>query len=388
MIEGEIDAAAMARTQELLDQFLTDRSDRTLQAYRIDLDDFARFLDATPPAAAARLLAGGPEAGRRTALEFMIDLRRRDLAQATIDRRMATLRALLRIAQERGFVEWQLDVPGEEEASAAMERRPARESEHYVFPRHPGEVDRLDIQHYALRELLQANYLAPLKEPRRILDVGCGTAQWAFEMCEQFSPALVVGLDLVSGKAGQPPNYQYVRGNVLHGLPFADNQFDFVHQRLLTSGVPSSSWSTLVADLARVTRPGGWVELVETPWDIERAGPATQRLLVLTRELTASLGLDTTGVVYRSLQDYLRTAGLVSIVRHQDSVPIGPWGGTVGSLWVTDFRAAATRVCEVLQARGRLSADEARNLVDVGRQECEHGRMYLPLAVAFGQKAG
>ena len=36
----------------------------------------------------------------------------------------------------------------------------------YLFPRHPSEVDRLDVQHYALREALGANYLAPVGRRR------------------------------------------------------------------------------------------------------------------------------------------------------------------------------------------------------------------------------
>jgi hypothetical protein len=50
----------------------------------------------------------------------------------------------------------------------------------YMLPRRPSEVDRLDVQHYALREALGANYLAPVKGPALVLDVGSGTGQWAF----------------------------------------------------------------------------------------------------------------------------------------------------------------------------------------------------------------
>jgi SAM-dependent methyltransferase len=190
MIDEEADPAAMAQAQELLTRFMGDRSDRTRHAYTIDLDEFARFLDTTPTAAVAWLLTHGSSAGRRVALEYAIDLRRRDRAQATIERRLGTLRALVRTAHDLGAVEWGLDVPSEGEISAAMETLPAKDSEHYLFPRHPGEVDRLDIQHYALRETLHANYLAPVEDPQRVLDVGCGTGQWGFEMCREFATAL------------------------------------------------------------------------------------------------------------------------------------------------------------------------------------------------------
>ena len=41
----------------------------------------------------------------------------------------------------------------------AMEQPPVSADNHYLFPRHPGEIDRLDIQHHALKGTLQANHL-------------------------------------------------------------------------------------------------------------------------------------------------------------------------------------------------------------------------------------
>jgi hypothetical protein len=195
-----------------------------------------------------------------------------------------------------------------------------------------------------------------------------------------------VGVDLVPGKPDSPPRYRYVKGNVLHGLPFAGDRFDFVHQRFLVTGLPLAFWGSVVRELSRVTRPGGWVELVEGPWGAERAGAAAQRLLDTARPLLASLELDTTDVVRRSLDGYLREAGLTNVARHDVEVPIGSWGGPVGSLMVTNLRTGSTRVLEVLQARGELSAQEAWELVQAAQADWENGRMAYPVAVAFGQK--
>src|SRR5262249_46359129 len=149
----------------------------------------------------------------------------------------------------------------------------------YMLPRHATEIDRLDIQHYALREALQGNHVAPLEGPGAVLDVGSGTGQWAFDLCAEYPEAMVVGLDLVLGKVDRRPgNYRHVRANVLQGLPFADNRFDFVHQRLMVTALPLATWPDVVRDLVRVTRPGGWIELVESGDDIEPRGPATKRL--------------------------------------------------------------------------------------------------------------
>ena len=91
-------------------------------------------------------------------------------------------------------------------------------------------------------------------------------------------------------------------------------------------------------------------------------------------------------MVFDSLDDYLRQAGLANVVRRQLSVPIGRWGGKVGSLMVTDLRAGFTRVCEVLQARSSLTAEEGRDLIRLAQEEWEQGRMSWTFAIAFAQK--
>jgi hypothetical protein len=139
----------------------------------------------------------------------------------------------------------------------------------------------------------------------------------------QSPEALVVGLGLVLGKRDQPSRHRWVRANVLQGLSFADGLFDFVHQRLLLGGLPLAAWPMVAADLVRVTRPDGWVELSEPPFEIERDDPANERLRGLTAQLTASMGLDSTRVVFDSVDGWLREAGLTRVVRREISVRIG-----------------------------------------------------------------
>ncbi len=374
----------VVRSQDLLDGFLADRGGRTRQAYAVDIEEFARFLGQPPARAVARLLVEEPNDGRRLVLDYAIELRRRGRAPATVSRRLGTLRTLLHTAHRMGLVEWVLEVPNDDVISAAIEKRASSAS--YLFPRHPGEIDRLDIQHYAMREALGANYLAPVEAPERILDTGCGTGQWGFEMCGEFPDARVVGLDLVAGKPQRPSRYSFVKGNLLEGLPFRDDQFDFVHQRFLVAGVPLHSWPAVVADLVRTARPGGWVELVEARLELEPAGPVTERLLGLAMGMAGSLGLDTARAVADSVDGLLRQAGLTAVTRHELAVPVGDWGSRVGTLMATDIRAGFTRACEVLHARSLLKLDEGMDLVRRLPAEFDQHRTTITCAVALGRK--
>ena len=59
------------------------------------------------------------------------------------------------------------------------------------------EQDRLDLQHHVIKLLLNGElHLAPLENPKRILDLGTGTGLWAIEMADKFPKAKVIGTDL------------------------------------------------------------------------------------------------------------------------------------------------------------------------------------------------
>ena len=382
---GGLDDSALRRVDGLLQRHLSERSPRTVAAYAQDLQEFARFLDAPVVAAVARLLSGGPAAGRQLMRDYALQLRSSGRAPATVSRRLATIRVLVRSACSDGLTNWVLEIPGEDELLSDDAVAPTTDSRHYLLPRHASEIDRLDVQHHAFRAALGANYRAPVRAPALVLDVGSGTGQWGFEVAEELPGSLVVGLDLVSGKPDRPPRYRPIRANLLDGLPFVDGAFDFVHQRLLFLAVPLASWPAVVRDLARVTRPGGWVELVEGPaLRLDNAGPAIERLRDLTLELAAARGLDTTSTIADSLDDFLRQADLRNVEREEVRLPVGEWGGRVGSLLATDFRAAFTRF---LEARTGIAEEERVVLLQRVQEEYEERRVTFTLAIAFGQRS-
>jgi integrase/recombinase XerC len=97
---------------QLLQTFLGGRSKRTLRAYQSDLQAFRAFLELEDPAAAVeKLIRSAHGRANSIVLEFRAHLLRDGLSPATINRRLATLRSLVKQARMLGMVPWTLDVP-------------------------------------------------------------------------------------------------------------------------------------------------------------------------------------------------------------------------------------------------------------------------------------
>ena len=58
-------------------------------------------------------------------------------------------------------------------------------------------MERIDIKHHVIMLLMGGHlHLAPIINPKTILDIGTGTGIWAIEMADQFPDATVIGTDL------------------------------------------------------------------------------------------------------------------------------------------------------------------------------------------------
>lgn len=108
-------------------------------------------------------------------------------------------------------------------------------------------------------------------EPKRVLDLGCGTGSWVVQCAQEWKDTTFVGLDLVSiqpnlkhlGDPSLALRVEWVTANFLKPLPFKDGEFDFVHVRRIARGVPENQWEALLDEITRVLMTGGAFEMVE-----------------------------------------------------------------------------------------------------------------------------
>jgi integrase/recombinase XerC len=95
----------------LVNLFLAGRNPRTLAAYQADLEDFRRYRRAPTLANAAHwLLEDPPIVANEFARIYQSKMIERGLQAATVNRRLATLRSLVKFANTLGLVSWTLSV--------------------------------------------------------------------------------------------------------------------------------------------------------------------------------------------------------------------------------------------------------------------------------------
>jgi SAM-dependent methyltransferase len=264
----------------------------------------------------------------------------------------------------------------------------------YALPRDMEEINRLDFQHYMLRYALRGLYAAPLRNPESILDVGTGTGRWAMDMAQIFPYANVIGVDVNPppadeqagvGRDVRPPNYAFAPGNVLEGLPFADGTFDFVHMRLLFTALPSDRWPFAVAELARVTRPGGWVESVETT-GLHNGGPNVDLMMTWIAQMSARRGVDLLNEGRGA--GFMQAARLRQVAASVVNVRTGAWGGRLGGMVATDFIGVCKGYGGLLVGAGLASQERFDETLAGMRADftARGGRCYTPFYVVIGQK--
>lgn len=275
-------------------------------------------------------------------------------------------------------------------ADALDDRRRLTEAP-YVLPSDDREINRLDFQHYMLRYSLRGNYAAPIQKPMSILDVGSGTGRWATEMARLFPNANVIGADIAApnpeaaqpDEAGRPDNFAFVKGNVLEGLPFPDDSFDFTHMRLLLFAIPETRWPDVARELVRVTRPGGWIEMVETGPQ-QNGGPAMDQIVQWVTQ--ASLRRGVNPLVGPRVGDYLRAAGAANVMNRDIALPVGAYGGRIGRLAETDVMGVLAGVKGLVAAQGIASPEDFERAAQTARIDLNQYQCTLPFYIAYGQR--
>jgi SAM-dependent methyltransferase len=264
----------------------------------------------------------------------------------------------------------------------------------YLLPKDDEEIHRLDFQHFMLKAALGGLYAVPLQRPQAILDVATGTGRWAIEIARLFPRATVTGFDLVPPPIDdattstydpgiRPANYVFQQGDMFAGLPFASGSFDFVHMRLVYAATPVEKWQSLINELVRVTKPGGYLELVEG-YVLLGAGQATTTIQNAAIELSKKRGIDVT--YGKALGLLLTRSGMRDVKQREVHIPVGHQHGRIGTLAEKDILSVFKALGTAAVANNILDAEEFTRLYAQMPRELGETLTIWPVYQSFGKK--
>ncbi|CAG8623895.1 13536_t:CDS:2 [Dentiscutata erythropus] len=269
----------------------------------------------------------------------------------------------------------------------------SRTNEKYPFPQKNNTWDRLTLQHYLFRYIWQSNFSSPIKESIRsdsikVLDVGSGSGPWVHEMAGEFPNALFTKIDSkTSHQNSTLPNlilkdYDFAK---LEPLPFPDSTFDFIHVGFLASELPEKQFQTLVNELARTLKPGGYLEIMDVDFQGGNEGPSAQRLMSSLRSYYKSK--DINPLITQRLESIMKATKCLADVTVQRTLhPLGNWEDKIGELALFNWlQFLNDHKSDVVPFMG-VSDSEYRNLLQEFKSEVDLFQTYWISSRVYGRK--
>lgn len=272
----------------------------------------------------------------------------------------------------------------------------ARQQRDYLLGAGEEEISRLDMQHFMFRWELGDDVLAPVTNPSAILDVACGTGRWARDMARRFPQARIIGFDINAAQIERslaegaargndllPKNCTFLAGDALQRFAFAEGTFDLVMARATSAFMPANRYPDLIAEMTRVARPGGWIELRDFGL-VQSGSRALTEMTEIFQQLMAARGQYPGSGPY--LAEPLARAGLRDIRVKTVTVRSGVQPSRGGRLMLADYLALMERLSPIMERAGLASQAHWQHLLGAAQQETTSQSAEVALTAAYGRR--
>ncbi|KAI7903928.1 S-adenosyl-L-methionine-dependent methyltransferase [Cokeromyces recurvatus] len=282
----------------------------------------------------------------------------------------------------------------------------------YILPNDELEQDRLTQLHFIYKYLFSGNFSAPVKDllsirqlkrnsgssfsqwiqdvpPPRVLDLACGNGTWILEMATEFPDSQFYGVDLSATYPTtiKPINTHFSQYDIIqpNGLPYPDNYFDYIHMRQVYICFSTDDWVTIMKEIKRLLKPGGYVEFRDMDPILINPGPITQNFFLdfpKTMQEHHSVNI----LWARYMHDVLQHAGSMTDIRRQVLPLQFNTKGPIGNMIHTSLRLSLDSYRHFFERHNRIVDTDYNTIIDTILEETVQYNSYFNYYCCWGRK--
>lgn len=259
----------------------------------------------------------------------------------------------------------------------------------YILPNNDEELIRLNKQHELLKICNNGIYRAPidnlLEKGINILDIGCGSGIWIKDMINKFPVNKYWGLDCSKEYIDsiKLKNCNFKIGNIINDFPLKENDFNFIHQRLLIGAIPKNKWSTVINNIKKGLKNNGWIELVECYMKPINAGPKFTKLMEYVIEILKNDNLDP--FITKKLGNILKENEFENISESYTEIPLNT-KNDVGITHIANWKGLLMAIDKKLMKILNISnIEDFKNYINDCIKECDEYDTFFKWYTIYGQ---
>ncbi|RIA98384.1 S-adenosyl-L-methionine-dependent methyltransferase [Glomus cerebriforme] len=250
------------------------------------------------------------------------------------------------------------------------------------------EIDRIQVQHHFAREAWNGNFSSPIKDVLNaggatVLDIGCGAGTFLCEMAADYPNARYVGVDKLQIFPNTlPKNVTFIQSDILRGLPFDNDSFDFIYIRFLVFDLADYEWRMVIDEMTRILKPNGYLEMMEPRIEMNNKGPITEKIVNAIQVRARSRHLNP--YIVDKFNEFMHSTNKLKNIKYEvKRIPCGKWGDKQGEL-------GAMYMYEIFKKHlhyvNNIQPNEHDNNLNNFLKEIEQFHTYFEFVRCFAQK--
>ncbi|KAI8596238.1 hypothetical protein EDD21DRAFT_343716 [Dissophora ornata] len=268
----------------------------------------------------------------------------------------------------------------------ALTFNPDTETPGWIIPVYPDELDHPESPFYLDRITYELDLMAPIGKPfRKAIDINCNAGEWALDMAIKFPRTIVYAVDPLLETTHVPLRIPDNCKFRMRDVRDQEGEFDLVHQRLGAFRIQIQEWTPHFAELRRLTRPGGWIQLAESNGLVVRAGVESLKVNRWVERAALSSGLNPMQMV-EALMPTILGAGLINVECYDYGIPIGDWAGPRGQVAMRTYLEMVESLKEEIVEINLLEEGIFEETIELMKMECVVEKAELVMKVICAQK--